>query len=157
MKSAIVLVLLFTLTTNAQQASPNADSAETVIALTQFTQADTVRALHNLFKSRRNTGGWLAGGSAAVTGIGVINTLASPNGKDCAGYFCMDALGTLIFSGILLAPAWIPGSISLVRFSNRKERLEIEKYEQTRTLPPYIKRRLSTRFFNTDYRFSKKN
>ena len=157
MKFAIVIMLLFTLTANAQEASLIVDSAKTMIVPTQFSHTDTVRALHNLFESRRNTGGWLAGGSTAITGIDVIGTLTSPNGKDCAGYFCLDAVGAFVFFGIALAPAWIPGSVSLMRFSKKKERLEIEKYEQARKLPLYIQRRLLARFFNSNYRFSRKH
>ena len=51
MKLVIVIVLVFTLTANAQKTSLKADSAKTMIVPTQFTHADTVRALHNLFKT----------------------------------------------------------------------------------------------------------
>ena len=153
MKFAIVLALLFSLTAQAQTASLKADSTRTVIAPTQFTTADTVRALHNLFKSKRSTGNWLAGGSAAVTAITGLGTLAGGRGN--APYFSPDALGATLLIGIALAPVWIPGSITLGRFNSKKERETVEAYEKTKQLPLTIRKRLSGRFFNADYRFAK--
>ncbi|GAC1602924.1 MAG: hypothetical protein NVS3B25_31340 [Hymenobacter sp.] len=157
MKFAIVVALLFTLTANAQKASPNADSAKAVVAPTQFTHADTVHALHNLFKSRRSTGGWLVRGSAFFTAFTGVGTLADYNGKNCGGYFCPDALGSALIIGIGTAPAWIPGSISLIRLNKKSEKSVIEEYEKTRKLPLYVQRRLAGRFYNTIYSLSKRN
>ena len=157
MKFAVVLALLFTMTANAQKARPELDSASTVIAPTQFTHADTVRALHNLFQSRRSTGGWLVGGSAFFTALTGIGTLADNNGKNCGGYYCPDAMGSASIIGIGMAPAWIPGWISLIRFNKRKEIAVIEAYETTHKLPLYVQRKLAGRFYNTNYRFKKKN
>lgn len=157
MKFAIVLALLFALTANAQKISPNVDSGRTVIAPTQFTHADTVRALHNLFTSRRSTGGWLVGGSAFFTAFTGIGTLADNNGKNCGGYFCPDAVGSALIIGIGTAPAWILGSISLIRFNKRKEIAVTEEYEKSEKLPLYVQRKLAERFYNTNYRFKKKN
>ena len=158
MKFAVVIVLLFTMTANAQRTSLKADSAKIVIVPTQFTHADTVRALHNLFKSRRSTGGWLVGGSAFFTAFTGVGTLVdNNNGKNCGGYFCPDAVGSALIIGIGTAPGWIPGSISLIRFSKRRELAVIEKYEKTRKLPLYVQRQVTGRFYNTNYRFKKKS
>ena len=157
MKFAIVIVLLFALTANAQKSSPNTDLAETGIVPLQFSHADTVRALHNLFKSRRNTGGWLVGGSAFFTAFTGIGTLADKNGKNCGGYFCPDAVGSALIIGIGTAPAWIPGSISLIRFNKRKELAVTEEYEKTGKLPLYVQRKISERFYSTNYIFKKEN
>lgn len=157
MKFAIAIVLLFTITANAQEASPKVDSAKTVIVPTQFSHADTVRALHNLFKSRRSTGGWLVGGSAFLTAFTGVGTLADNNGKNCGGYFCPDAVGSALIIGIGTAPAWIPGSISLIRFNKKKEIAVTEEYEKTGKLPSYVQRKLAGRFYNTNYRFKKRN
>lgn len=53
--------------------------------LNRLTAADTVRALHTLFESKRNTGGWLAYGSAGVTAITGVGTLAG--GRSTDSYF----------------------------------------------------------------------
>lgn len=154
-----ILPLLFlALTATAQTAPVVKDLASTTeIIPQQFTSADTIRALHNLFKSKRSTGGLLTGGSAFFTTLAGIGTLADNNGKNCGGYFCPDTVGSALIIGIGTAPAWIPGSISLIRFNKRKETAEIENYTKTRKLPLYLQRRLAGRFFNTNYRFKKKN
>jgi hypothetical protein len=154
MKFAFLLILLFALTANAQKFSSNADSSKLVIAPTQFTHADTVRALHNLFKSRQSTGNWLAGGSAAVTAFAGLGTLAGGRGND--PYFSPDAMGATLLFGIASAPAWIPGSITLSRFNAKQERKTVDAYEKTKQLPRTIRKRLSARFFNLNYRFSRK-
>jgi hypothetical protein len=157
MKLALVLVLLLTLTANAQKARPKADSISVAIAPTQLTRTDTVQALHNLFQSRRSTGGWLVGGSAFFTALTGIGTLADNNGKNCGGYYCPDAMGSALIIGIGTAPAWIPGWISIIRFNKRKEIAVIEAYKTTQKLPLYVQRKLVGRFYNTNYRFQKKN
>ena len=157
MKFAIVPALLFSLTANAQKTTSNVDSAKAVVVPMQFTHTDTVRALHNLFKSRRSTGSWLVGGSTFFTTLTGIGTLADNNGKNCGGYFCPDAIGSALIIGIGTAPAWIPGSISLIRFNKKREKAVIEEYEKTQILPLYVHRRLAGRFYNTNYKFEEKN
>ncbi|WP_345052832.1 hypothetical protein [Hymenobacter glaciei] len=152
MKFALtLLLLLFTMKATAQTTVSSINLPSRVSTPLQFTCADTVRALHNLFKSKRSTGGWLTGSSAFFTTLTGVGTLADNNGKNCGGYFCPDTLGSALIIGIGPAPAWIPGSISLIRFNKRKEMAEIDKYEKTQKLPRYLQRRLAGRFFNTNY------
>ena len=122
----------------------------------QFTAPDTVRALHNLFKSRRNTGRWLFGGSAAITVITGLGTLADNNGKGNSAYYSPDALSAALIIGIGLAPVWIPGFITLSRFSSKREGKAVEEYERTRIVNPRLQKKLSARFFNPNYQFSSK-
>jgi hypothetical protein len=154
MKFVLVLLLLFTIRANAQKASSNADSAKVVIAPTQFTHADTVRALHNLFKSKRSTGGWLAYGSAAFTGIAA---LAESNDKDKPGHLSFGIGGTILLSAIGLAPAWIPGTVTLIRFTKKRELEALAEFERTNQIPRNLRKKLKRRFFNSNYRFSKPN
>jgi hypothetical protein len=158
MKFAVTLLLLL-LTTRlvAQTATPSTDSSSVVGAPPQFTHADTVRALHNLFKHKRSASSWLVGGSAFLTTLAGVETLANNNGKGCGSYFCPDAVGSALIIGIGMAPAWVPGWIILIRFNKRKEVAEIEKYEKTRKLPHYLQRRMAGKFFNPNYRVRKKN
>jgi hypothetical protein len=158
MKFAVtLLLLLLTTTVVAQTAAPSTDSSSVVGAPPQFTHADTLRALHNLFKHKRRFGGWSIGGSAFFTTLTGVGTLADNNGKGCGGYFCPDAVTLALFIGIVTSPAWISGSINLIRFNERKEVAEMEKYEKTRKLPRYLQRRLAGRFLNPNYRVRKKN
>ena len=149
MKFAIVIALLFTLTANAQKSSPNADLAKAIVAPKQFTHADTVRALHNLFKSKRNTGSWLAYSSAATTAIAGIGTLADNNGKGHDPYFSPDAVGASLLIGIGLAPAWIPGTVTLMRFTKKREQKAIDEFELTKEIPHNLRKKLKIRFFNS--------
>lgn len=155
------LLLLGFLSISAQQAlaqsAPVAAKAADSLAARapQLPRPDTVRALHNLFRSRRSTGGWLTGGSAAVTAVAGLGTLADNNGKNCGGYFCPDAVGSAMLIGIGTAPAWVPGFVTLVRFSTKREQAAVAYFETTRTLPKYLQHKLSNRFFNAEYRFSR--
>ena len=158
MKLVIVIVLVFTLTANAQKTSLKADSAKTMIVPTQFTHADTVRALHNLSKNRRSTGGWLVGSSALVTAFTGIGTLVdNNNGKNCGGSFCPDAVGYALIVGLGTTPAWIPGTIFLIRFNKRKEIAVTKEYEKTKKLPLYVQKRLAGRFYDTNYKFKNRH
>ncbi|MDB5268518.1 MAG: hypothetical protein JWP58_1558 [Hymenobacter sp.] len=157
MKYAIVLVLLFTITASAQKASPKADSARTVIAPTPFTHADTVRALHNLFKSRRNIGRWFTGSSAGIIAIAGLGTLADNNGQGNGGYFNPDAGTMSLLFGIALSPFWIPGTITLFKFTKKKEQFAIAEFERTGKTTHNLRRKLSRRFFNSNYRFYNSN
>ena len=155
MLRATFLLLLFVDSVSAQTAGTTpALSASALAAPALPNHADSVRALHNLFRSRRSTGGWLTGGSAAVTAIAGIGTLADNNGKNCGGYFCPDAMGSALLIGIGTAPAWIPGFVTLIRFSRKRELAAVTHFENTRALPKYLRHKLSGRFFNADYRFS---
>lgn len=153
----LLLVLLPIASASAQTALPTAEAGAATAAPPPFTATDTVQALHNLFRSRRSTGGWLAGGSAFFTVLSGVGTLADNNGKNCGGYFCPDAAGWTLIMGIVTAPVWIPGSITLIRFSRKREAEAVAAYEQTRSLPRGLQRKLSPRFFNSNYRFAKKN
>ena len=144
----LLLLLLFATSADAQTA------LETPVPQ-PLTTADTVRAVHNLFKSRRNTGGWLVYGSAGVTAIVGVGTLVDDNGKNCGGYFCPDAAGAALLIGIGTAPAWIPGTATLLRYTRKREQRALAEYARTGKLPGYVRRNLAGRFFNENYRFSK--
>ncbi|MDO7846394.1 hypothetical protein Q5H92_08505 [Hymenobacter sp. M29] len=154
MKFAIVIVLLFTITANAQKASTNVDSAKIVIAPVQFTHADTVRALHNLFKNKRSTGGWLAYGSAAFAGMAALGeAIEGPQ----PGSLHFGVGGVIILCAVGSAHAWVPGTISLIRFTKKREQIAMAEFESTKQIPNNLRKKLKRRFFNTNYRFSKPN
>lgn len=144
MKFALVLVLLFTLTANAQS-SLKADSVRTVVAPKQFTSADTVRALHKLFKSRRTRGSVLLG----ITGAGVIaGNIALSNDPGSTSYSNTDEV--VVGTGILLlyaSPLWVVGTSMLVRFSQKRERMVTNEFIAKHTLPHKIQRRLKPSLF----------
>jgi len=145
MKFAIVIVLLFAFTANAQKSSPNTDLAKTGIVPLQFSHADTVRALQRLFKNRRTRGALLLGGTGALV---VASNVALNNES---GIPSSDVSSNLIVaSGIALlytTPIWVVGTSQLVRFSQKKEKAIIDKFMTKHTLPRKIQRRLKPSLF----------
>ena len=103
------------------------------------TAADTVRALHKLFTSRRSTGAWLVGGSAAVVaGVAVANSTDS--NSNCLG--CIDTSILVGVSSVATSPAWIMGLVAIGRFAPEKESRVVRTYEQTGKLPLRWQRKL---------------
>lgn len=145
LKIVIAIVLLFTLTANAQNASPNADSARIANAPMVFTRADTVRALQQLFKNRRTRGALLLGG----TGAAVVASNIILNNE--SGIPSSDARSNVVVaSGIALlytSPLWVVGTSQLVRFDKKKEKAIIDEFMTKHTLTHKIQRRLKPGLF----------
>lgn len=147
MKFAIAIALLFTITAHAQKTSPSVDSGRATHAPTQFSQADTVRALQQLFRSRRTRGTLLLGGTGALVVAGNV-ALSNESGIPAS-----DALSNLVVaSGIVLlysAPIWVAGTSQLVRFSKEKEKVIMAEFVTSHTLPRKIRHRLKPRLFGS--------
>jgi hypothetical protein len=139
MKFAIVIVLLFTLTANAQKASINLDSARTVIAPRKFASADTLQAITKLF-ARRRTGATVG---LTISGISFAFLLPITTSK---GNDPFEAAKAITLLGVL--PASLSSS-KLIRFSKKREKTIIKDYHDGKPLPTYIKRRLIGRYFRT--------
>jgi len=102
----VLLLALLPIASASAQTTPVSSGTKAAQAPPRpFAATDTVRALHNLFGSRRSTGGWLTGGSAFFTALAGVGTLADNNGSGCSGYFCPDAAGSALVIGICMAPA----------------------------------------------------
>ena len=157
MTPRVLLLALLPVASAGAQTTPAGLEIGVAASPLPFTATDTARALRNLFHSRRNTGGWLTGGSAFFAVLTGVGTLADNNGRNCGGFFCPDAAGSALLIGIGTAPAWMPGLVTLIRFSRKREAEALAAYEQTRNLPRRLQRNLAPRFFNTNYRFTKKN
>ena len=145
MKLVIAIVLLFTLTANAQKAGSNVDSARTVIAPTHFTHTDTVRAFQQLFKNRRTRGALLLGGTGALVAASnvALNNESGIPSSDVSS-------NLIVASGIALfytTPIWVVGTSQLVRFSQKKEKAIIDEFMTKHTLPRKIQRRLKPSLF----------
>lgn len=137
MKFAIVLVLLFTITANAQKASLNLGSAKAVLAPTQFTPADTIQAIIKLF-ARRRTG---AAVGLTISGISFAFLLPITTSR---GNDPFEAAKAITLLGVL--PATLSGS-KLIRFSKNREAALVQSYQNGKPLPGYIKKRLIKRYF----------
>ena len=139
-KHALTLLLLFGMYTYASAQTSTAPITTAAIApVTAISAADTIQAVHQLFKKRRTGGGvWVTIG-AAFTGriIGSLLTSSGGNG------------GGAIFSIVLFGggPAAI-GFGKLSRFSATREAQVLSTYEQTKNLPVEIRNRLTPKYFN---------
>jgi hypothetical protein len=144
----ISLLLATTLSVYAQQ--PATPTAPSVNPFASTAHADTVRAVHQLFRKRR-IGGivWSAiGGAAAIQVLAASVSSSNSSGTySSSGNYSRSsnssnaggtAVGILVFGGI---PAGI-GIGKLSRFSSSHERAIIASYEQGQALPHYVKRRL---------------
>lgn len=152
----LLFLVLLVIRARAQTVPENSYATHNPAVTPQpFTQADTVRALHNLFKSRRNTGAWLAGSSAGVVAITGVGTLADNNSQSHASYFNPSAGEASLFVGILLLPAWMPGLITLSNFTKKREQFTIAEYQRTKKIPRKLQKKLSAKFFTVDYQIRK--
>lgn len=97
------------------------------------TAADTIAAIQKVFKSRRQGGAWLIGGSAALIAFGSVS--AATETKSFLG-----PNGTAVLLTIGTAPASILGIVKLIRFGSWKEKAIIIEYQQTHRLPPHLRK-----------------
>lgn len=115
---------------------------------TRRTAADTVQALHHLFERRRKLGAWLVGGSATVTAVtGVGTAIDLDSGRPQSGYYNPKPFDAAVLMAIGTAPVWIPGTVTLIRFSKKREKRAIVAYEQTHQLPRRLQKRLNGKDF----------
>ena len=142
-KHVLTLLLVFgTYTYASAQTSTAPITTAAVAPVAAITAADTVQAVHQLFKKHRTGGGiWLAIG-AAFTGriIGAAATSSGDSGGNAGGA----VVGIAIFGG---GPAAI-GIGKLSRFSATREEQAVSAYEQTKKLPIEIRKRLTPKYFN---------
>ncbi|MBC6606868.1 hypothetical protein H8B13_08560 [Hymenobacter sp. BT188] len=122
-------------------------SAAAQTTVTQSTispsQADTVRAVRHLFQ-RHRTGGWIWTGIGGAFALRIVSVAASSGATDG---FSSSPSGTLVGVAVL---GGIPGAVGvgkLTRFSKAKEEQTISLYEQSNTLPPYVRKRLKRKHF----------
>lgn len=125
----------------SQQPLPDAP-AETPVAQTTA-PSDTVRALHQLFQLRRNSG-WIL---VSSTGIGAVVLTSAVNGDDSFGSLGTDALLSTAAAALYGAPLWVVGVSKLTRFSKKKEQEVLAEFAAGQGLPPKIRRRLKPAHF----------
>ena len=139
---ALVFLLLLATTAAAQNAPiAKTDTNSEARAPHQFTSADTLQALQQLFKNRRTRGAFLLGGTGAVVVASniVLNNESGIPSSDASS-------NVIVASGIALlysAPLWVIGTSQLVRFSKKREQTVIEAFVTKYTLPSKIQRRLT--------------
>ncbi|MDO7877439.1 hypothetical protein Q5H93_22045 [Hymenobacter sp. ASUV-10] len=123
---------------------------------TARTAADTVKALHQLFKRRRRNGGYLVSGAIAadlvLAGVSTISENNESKGSSGGGgYGNIGGSGPLLqfgmggyalLWGVALAPVAGVGVQQLIAYSPRHEAKVIASYERTHQLPARWQRRV---------------
>ena len=145
MLRTLCILLLFSFPVFGQvpsvPSSPPTSVIPSATSSNQYTAADTVAALHRMFRTRR------AGGSTLI-GLGVIAQLASPIlgaqlSNCCGSYVGLIGFqkGFLVGFGIGL-PLTILGGNILANHSNKTEKTAIALYQETHILSSKLEKKL---------------
>ena len=111
------------------------------------TRADTVKALHVLFRNRRTAGGvFMALGAIALVATPFVAATAAGPGTSTYGNL-PEAIGGVRLGFIVSAPILALGVHHLVRGAKDNEEAVIDTYTDTHLLPRSIKRRLRPALF----------
>ncbi|WP_133274045.1 hypothetical protein [Hymenobacter radiodurans] len=111
----------------------------------QFTADDTVRAIHNLFESRRSGGIVLTGG--AIGGDLLAAKLATESEQNQNSWWRLSFGDHAVLFGIIAAPIAAVGIRKIVSYRGGRERRVIADFRTTHKLPYKIQRRLNPTFF----------
>ena len=141
MKKQLLLASLLTAATFNAQAQQAAAPASAPV--TSASRADTVQAIHQLFRKHR-TGGVIWSTIGAAFAVRIITVASTSNSDAASGTAAGTAVGVGIFGGV---PAGI-GVGKLLRFSTGRETDAVTACEQGKTLPTYVQRRLKSKYFN---------
>jgi len=112
-------------------------------AISTISRADTTQAIHALF-SRHRTGGWIW---TAIGGAFAVRIVSVAINSNVTQGFTSTSAGTVVGVGLFGGIPAVVGLRKLVRFSKIKEKQIITLYENSNTLPPYVERRLKTKYF----------
>lgn len=111
--------------------------------------ADTIRAIHRLYRGRRGRGLAIGAGGVGAAGLAttIWNQLDPP--RRVGGSIAPDLSGAghLFFAGLGAVTPVVIGCAISVNFSPQEERNLIRSYEAGQPLPARIRRRLQPRYF----------
>ncbi|QNP52858.1 hypothetical protein H9L05_03845 [Hymenobacter qilianensis] len=110
----------------------------------QLTADDTVRAIHNLFKSRRS-GGIILTGSAIAGNL--LAAYAATESQDENSFLAFSFGNHALMFGTIAAPLAAVGIRKIISYRGGRERRVIHDFRTTRKLPYKIQRRLTPAFF----------
>lgn len=136
----LVILLLSASVVSAQSlpAATNIPPAKADRATTQFTAADTVQAIQNLFRHRRTGAKWGVGLAAATSITPYIV------GKATETESRIVRSDTHLIAGVLVSlPLWVLAGKKYSRYAVRRESEIIVAYQAGQPLPLKIKRRLA--------------
>ncbi|WP_400194120.1 hypothetical protein [Hymenobacter sp. B81] len=116
---------------HAQTTLPTTPQPPAPAAVSGQAGPDSVAAVRNLFRKRRNGGTLFTAIGSLVLVRGVL----------------ADGGGSVVGSALVAAPFLGVGVSKLVRFGSKREEAYIKQYQQGRPLPHHIRRRLRADYF----------
>ncbi|WP_426061064.1 hypothetical protein [Hymenobacter sp. B1770] len=142
-----LLLLLLVQSASGQVAAPVSSTTDTsLVAAKRLTAADTIRAIHRLFKQRRTVGSVLVVSAGTLVAIGLSDVVES--GGNAAFFTGASAYAFVtVLAAIYTAPLYIPGLIIRGQYSKKKEAVLIADYNLKRTIPNKYLRKLKPHFF----------
>lgn len=143
MHYALSLVVALSATSPGAVLPPPPDTPRAISAA----RADTIYALHRLYRGRRGRGWGLMAGSVGAASIGTLvwNQLEPPRLATIAPD--LSGAGHLMFAALGAVAPFVIGCATSVSFSVQEERSLIRRYRAGQALPPRIRRRLKPRHF----------
>ncbi|SET44886.1 hypothetical protein [Hymenobacter actinosclerus] len=117
----------------------------------RYDRTDTLRALQHLFMQRSKAmRGWLEGGTAIMATGAVKKTMVATSSKkerrDNESYYESldeDASRDLLIGGLMVGY----GAYRYTRFGPRQYQRVVAAYQEGQPLPPYLNRKLKTKYF----------
>jgi hypothetical protein len=138
----LLLMLGATLPSYAQIEAP-VKSARPRVAF-RAADADTIRAIHNLFASRRGRAAAVGlGGTAILVGSAAVYGDAQVR----QGHDFFSAGDYAMMGGVLAVLPLTWGGLTALEFNARTEAQTIQRYQAGEPLPRFIRRRLKSRYF----------
>ena len=143
-------LMLLTVAATAQTLPTDAGVDAPVVSSNLFTAEDTLRAIHNLCRSRR-IGGAIMGPPAIAADLIItqidIDAERRRNSMN-SGFSFKPSYGfTLTVYTILTGPFIAVGMHKLIYFSNARETKVMNEFKRSHTLPRKVKKELKPRFF----------
>jgi len=132
------LLLLFALPVCGQVPTVSASSSNTTVAgPAEYTAADTVAALHKLFRARRGGGTLLVvtSGAIMVTTAAILSSNTDATGRRSNSQAAWNGIGVGMAISI---PFAILGDKAASRYTKELEKSAVGLYQETHRLPPQL-------------------
>ncbi|MGY2134158.1 hypothetical protein ACW9KT_18140 [Hymenobacter sp. HD11105] len=139
------ILLLLPVAASAQTTPATAETTSSSLNTQQFTRDDTVRAIHNLFMSRRTGGVIMA--TSAIAGDLILAGIATASEDNQNSFLRLNFGAHAIMIGVIAAPLAAVGIRKRLYFTHAREKRVVDEYTTKQRLPYAVRRRLLPRFF----------
>jgi hypothetical protein len=140
----LLLIMLLTGPAIAQTIPANTVVSTPALIPEPFTADDTLRAVHNLFRSRR-IGGAIMGPPAIAADL--IAAQIDRSNTPANSFFKPSYGETMLIYGVFAGPFIAVGMHKLIYFSKARETKVMNEFKRSHKLPRKVKKELKPRFF----------